>query len=500
MDGINAVPSEISAPKLRKTESKASPLRSNFFASQPVFIVHEIESPRHAYERAGWHFCDDIDWIKVSLDVENAFQTEASQEPEELALITVDMSRRFAAMASSSGTLFYQSRLVFIALALSCGYMFIPCAIPTDFLIFLFVNRNVYGICASLAMISTTLLFLRVEIATPAVLIVAVILYSAMDLVKFVFLQPIFSTSFSYLEAFNSINYTLMLFLFQYWTKLGCTVITGQFWAVCITFYVYLLVITMVAVQVVSDQGPLIQTLIFACFFAWCTLCQRLFQSLCRRIVVGIAIRENRPVEWFDLVRGQCIMALPYSIQGAYYRLIFVAVDRWYMVVILIAMHVAQELILYPLRALPTVREWERSILSRSRLGRRILFPVLPMSVNIDMHCFDYTLRKVADVTTLLLFVVRCVICRNLDYLSSCFSPATWSDEQYKSLLILSAAVLVTECASGAVGYYMMSKVGRGFVTRAVMEVRHLRVFFGLMVIVTSCSVTYADALRHVKF
>ena len=46
----------------------------------------------------------------------------------------------------------------------------------------------------------------------------------------------------------------------------------------------------------------------------------------------------------------------------------------------------------------------------------------------------------------------------------------------------------------------MMSEVGRGFVTRAVMRARHLRVFFGLCVILTSCSVTYADELRHVKF
>ena len=74
------------------------------------------------------------------------------------------------------------------------------------------------------------------------------------------------------------------------------------------------------------------------------------------------------------------------------------------------------------------------------------------MSVNIDLHCFDYALRKVAEVTTLMLFAVRCVVCRYGGYMSTCFTPATWSSDQFQYLLTLSAAVLVIECASAAVG------------------------------------------------
>ena len=402
-------------------------------------------------------------------------------------------------MANAHTILFY-TLSGFVSIILAVGYMWIPCEVPTDFNLFLFVNRAIYNVGASLVNMAATLLFLPENVATPGVAMMVVMVYSILDQLKTRYLQKteFFST---YAEVFNVTNYTSMFVIFAFWGKLGCSWIMAQFVVLVLTMYVFVCVLQIVAIDGGSEQDPLIQTLIFVAFFVWCTLCQRVMQSLSRRIACGIAAREGRAVEWFDLVRSQCFLFHAYSLQGAYYRQIFIAVNTWYMEVVLIAMHVAQELILYPLRAHPTVREWERSFLSRTSLGRRVLHPVLPMSVNIDIHCMDYTLRKVAEVTQNLLFVARCVVCR-YGYMSPCYSPATWSTRQLQSLLILSAAVFVTEIASGVLGVYFMKRQGvaRGFVTGAVTEGKSLRGYFVLVVVTTSCSVTFADALRHVKF
>jgi len=191
---------------------------------------------------------------------------------------------------------------------------------------------------------------------------------------------------------------------------------------------------------------------------------------------------------------------LAYSTQGAYYRLIFLDIDSWEVKLLLIAMHILQEVLLYPVRLLPRVREWERRFLSRSRIGLQILSPVLPMSVWIDIHYLDFFLKKVAELSTLVLFVVGCSVCRYAPWISDCYTPRTWTFEFYLEVLVLSGVLFVSEMASGLIAIYFFRSIRRTFVIRAVLASSQLRVLFGLCVITTTCAVTFDDALKHVKW
>ena len=136
---------------------------------------------RLAFECAGWYFCDDIDWAVYAPDIQTALHLEASQEPRsshlsvrslleptDLSLVRVDMTRRFAAMASSPGFFFYISS-GFVAIALAVGYMCIPCEVPTNFSVFLFVNRAVFNSVCALNFMAMTLLFLPENMCCDAV-------------------------------------------------------------------------------------------------------------------------------------------------------------------------------------------------------------------------------------------------------------------------------------------------------------------------------------------
>jgi len=179
--------------------------------------------------------------------------------------------------------------------------------------------------------------------------------------------------------------------------------------------------------------------------------------------------------------------------QGAFYRLIFQEIYSWESKLLLIAMHILQEVILYPVRLLPRVREWERRFLSRSRIGLQILSPVLPMSVWIDIHYLDFFLKKAAELSTLVLFVMRILLCRYASWISDCYTPKTWTSEVFLELLQLSGALLVSEMASLLIVMYYFRGIRRAFVIRTIAPSRQLMVLFGLCVILSTCDVTYED-------
>jgi len=247
-----------------------------------------------------------------------------------------------------------------------------------------------------------------------------------------------------------------MWFFVWVWPCANATVLL-QFSGAVFTYYIFLTVIESVWLKI-FDVGADFNLIVM--FFVWCTLCQRVLQSLSRRIAIGIAQVEGHPVQWYDLLRSQCFLFRAYTFQGAYYRLIFQKVDTWESLLLLIAMHILQEVLLYPVRLLPRVREFERWFLSRSRIGRRILSPVLPMSVWMDIHYLDFFLKKVADISTLLLFVARCLICRYASWVSDCYTPRKWTSKLFLELLLVVSGVLfVSEMASGLVSMYFFRSV-----------------------------------------
>jgi len=479
--------------------------------SPPLIYGTQELSPRTLnnsdLEQVGWYLCHDIS------KEDNAFQTEvlhtltseASQEPVDLKPITVDMTQRFKSYFLPKKSNFYGASMG-IVLLLAIAYICLPCTVPTNRNLFLFTTRAFYIICSTFCLISMEMLFLRMDfgkIRTSTVAAVAVLAFGQ-DLLKNVYLSSVFLSSLTgfWLFIFNAYNWLFMalVFVFFAWPQADSTTMVQLVCAVMF-HYVYIDVLEVVTLQF-SKQGMShsLQSFFFIVFFVWCTLCQRVLQSLGRRITIGMACVAQRHVDWYDMLRSQCFLFLAYMMQGTFYRLIFVEVGDWHQQIVLISMHVFHEWLMYPLRIRPRVRERERWLFSRSKMGRLSLFPVLPMSLWIDLHYLDYFLRKLAELSTLVLFALRCVLCRYGMWIQECYTPMTWTDDTFKQVIVLSGVLFVSEMVSTVISLYFMQGERRGFVVRAVTSSTRLRIFFGLCAIMANCTAVFSDALQHVKF
>ena len=468
------------------------------------FALH-TSSSNFTLGRVGWYLLKDVATIDKALQAEvlHTLASEAIQEPPDLVPLTVDMTRRFQAVLMHENNRFYVGSIA-ITLFLAIAYVCLPCSVPTNHELFILTNRVLYTICAASCQAALAMVFLGKEFITRMRLefFIMVALEVGQDALKTTYLSGASWFTGFWLEIFNATNWMFMVLIFVYWAwpNADATVLV-QFACSVLLYYVYICVLEVVALQISQlAANRLLQSFFFVVFFMWCTFCQRIMQSLARRITIGMARVAQRPVDWYDLLRGQCFLFLAYIMQGTYYRLIFVEVDAWQVQIVLISMHVLQELLLYPLRMLPRIRERERWFLSRSSIGLRILSPVLPMSLWIDLHYLDYFMRKVAELSTLLLFAARCILCRYGPWIRECYTPRTWAKDEFRQLLVLSGVLFVCELLSTVISQYFMRGERRGFVVRAVAFSTHLRVVFGLCVIVANCSVTFSDALKHVKF
>eukprot|EP00759_Apiculatamorpha_spiralis_P028022 PhF_6_TR30590/c0_g1_i2/m.45011 len=399
-----------------------------------------------------------------------------------------------------------------IGVALSCGYMLIPCSVPTNYIVFLFANRLLYNTAASLSMVLGSLLFIQVPLRNTRqrfLVVGVVIIYNTLDLLRLNYLSSL-SWFTAYVEIFNVINWFTMIVTFAYCLRKGhpsislWSRIVMQFCSMVLVMYLFLCGIELVTVLFTSTgvSGSVWQPFVFALFLLWCNVSQRVMQSLARRTAINISISEQRFPSWFDLLRAQMFLFLPYSMQLAYYRLLFVNLGVWYFEALAIGMHFLQDLLLYPCRILPSVRKLERHVLSRSRLGRLILSPVLPLTVHLDILCADFVIRKLAEVTTLILFVIRLWLFRSVSFVSECSSDTTMTLDEVFDLQKVSGAFLVMEMCSTMIMYWVAThttQVRRAFLFKVCFTWEPLVYFVGCIV-VTNCSVVFADALRHVKF
>ena len=432
--------------------------------------------------------------------------SETNQEPSDLLGHTVDMTQRFESVLTRENHRFYVGSIV-MSLVLAIAYICLPCEVPMNYYLFLFTHRALYNMFASLLQSSMAALFLRKKF-TFAEIAFILILYNTYDLLVQYFWYSLGLDSWGFITVLvgilvNAGNWLFMVvsFFVWAWPHADATVLI-QFTCLVMTFYIYLSGLFIIWAQISAGLkvNTVIDSIFFAIFFAWNTLCHRVLQSLSRRVAIGIARVEGRPVQWYNLLRSQCFLFMAYATQGATYRLIFQKISRVEVQIVLIAMHILQEVLLYPVRLFPRVREWERKFLSRSRIGRQILSPVLPMSVWIDVHYLDFFLKKVADLATLVLFVARIVLCRYASWISDCYTPKTWTSEFFFELLELSGPVFVSEMASGLISLYFFRSIGRNFVIRAVASSRQLMVLFCICIVVTTCGVTYGDSTKYVIF
>jgi hypothetical protein len=488
-----------------------------------------LQQSKHHFLEAGWHFSAFSNHVQMSFSntssnsrqVISAMVGEVFQDPPGLHIRKVDVNERLRAMASGEFPstynliFFWVHNGTYLIFAFFCcvAYLLIPCSVPTSFTQFVFLNRLAFDTVAVLAMVVMGLLLLKERARwsrSDIFLVLAmVVAYDAQDISK-MFLLSQQSWFADYVQVFNGFNWALGMSLYFYWLRrehpsiaFKSKVCLYYILTVAVLFaYVCLLELFTVKFEYLSSLGQGIQTLTFIAFFVWTNLCIRLLQMLTRRIQCSIARLERRPVTWHDLLRAQMFVFFAHCAQLSYYRLLFINVHDWYMEGVLIAVHVIQETLLYPVRLLESVRGLERRVMADLPAWLRfVAYPVLPLSVWMDLHCADYFLRKLAEVSTLVVFVSQLLLFRG-GYMAACYTTTTFTAERYASLFYLCSVLLFIEVVSGllVVHRVVYGRAQRGFLFHHLVRSKLNRTFLAIAIVVTSCSSTFADALRHVKF
>ena len=367
-----------------------------------------------------------------------ALTSEVNQEPLDLTPLPVDMTQRFTSvLLHEKQRLFYVGPII-ISLLLAIAYICLPCHVPTDNYLFLFTNRALVNVSASISHVSMTLIFLNKVITVPEMVFILVIdnILALVVYTDLVVHHRNLGRDFVCWKLWIFIYGDGVLCLGLAMRECHCVLL--QFSGAVFTYYIFLTVIESVWLKI-FDVGADFNLIVM--FFVWCTLCQRVLQSLSRRIAIGIAQVEGHPVQWYDLLRSQCFLFRAYTFSG------------------------------------------------------------IPMSVWMDIHYLDFFLKKVADISALVIFVARCLICRYASWVSDCYTPRKWTSKLFlELLLVLSGLLFVSEMASGLVSMYYFRGIRRTFVIRAVLSSKQLRVLLCVCVIATSCAVTFDEALQYVKF
>ena len=482
----------------------------------------QFHQSTHRFFDAGWHFAPPANYqFEHSEEMISSMMGEVRQDPPGLHIRKVDVNARLDSIANdqfpkTSGMVFFwmhKGTYILVAFLCCSAYLLIPCRVPTDFTQFVFLNRLIFNTIAALTMILLGLLLLRERkrwgSADAAAIGALVVAYNTQDIAKLYLLSHQWWFD-DYVQVFNGLNWIIGMGLYFYWLRMEHPTIplwskvTVYYSATVAVLFAYLCLLEIFTMkfQYLSSLGNVVQALTFVGFFMWTNLCVRALQMLTRRIHCVIARLENRHVTWHDLLRAQLFVFFAHCAQLSYYRLLFINVDDWYMEGVLIAVHVVQETLLYPVRLLERVRGFERQVMANlPGFLRFVAYPVLPLSVWMDLHCADYFLRKVAEIATLVVFVAQLLVFRN-GYMQECFTAATFTAERYQSLFYLCGVLLLVEVVSGllVVHRVVYGEIRRGFLFHHIVRPRINRLFLAIVIVCTNCSSTFADALRHVKF
>jgi len=283
-------------------------------------------------QRFGWYISEH-EVLQTDFGL-HELTSEASQEPSDLTLLTVDMTQRFKSVLVHHEIHFFCMGSIAMSLVLATAYICLPCEVPTDYYLYMFTHRALYEAFASLCLSSLAATSLRKNFKALEIVFV-LILSITIDLLWTMYLLPTFVSRATWLTGMWFLLTTdlwavlshggpwVLWFFYWAWHRADATVL---FHITCLilTYYMYLVVLEDVYGNISQvDGNHWVQSCLFVIFLAWSTLCQRILQSLSRRIAIGIARVEGRPVQWYDLLRSQCFLFLAYTTQGAFYRLIF---------------------------------------------------------------------------------------------------------------------------------------------------------------------------------